>query len=203
MSRGPDNPDFAYWIALNVLKVGNRIGPVLHFLSDMDDWVMEAKRKKPRCITRPFSPDMSVNTVRMENKLWHEAIAKCKAAKSKYKIPAPWYPAGQVNGYQIVPLDSTEELWKEGRAMYHCAGAYDYRVASRSVRLADAESLASPTPFSADVLKAAREQKLVVGEPRPSASLLVKFWLLEFYFLNAPSVRDALLWSKAASAFLS
>jgi hypothetical protein len=64
--------------------------------------------------------------------------------------------------------------------------------------------VAEPTPFNADVLKAAREQKLVVGEPRPSVSLLVKFWLLEFYFfLNAPSVRDDLLWSKAASAFLN
>ena len=49
MSRGADNPDFAYWIARNVLKIGNRISPVLHFLSDMNDWVMEAKRKKPRC----------------------------------------------------------------------------------------------------------------------------------------------------------
>jgi PcfJ-like protein len=130
MSRGADNPDFAYWIARNVLKVGNRIRPVLNFLSDMNDWVMEAKRKKPRCITRPFSQDMSVKTVRTENELWHEAIAKCKAPKSKYKIPAPWYPAGQVSGYQIVPLDSTEELWKEGRAMHHCAGSYDYRVAA-------------------------------------------------------------------------
>jgi hypothetical protein len=129
-SRRSDNPDFAYWIARNVLKVGNRIGPVLDFLSDMNDWVREAKRKKPRCITCPFSPDMSVNTVRTENELWHEAIAKRKAAKSNYKIPAPWYPPGQVNGYQIVPLDSTEELWKEGRAMHHCAGSYDYRVAA-------------------------------------------------------------------------
>jgi hypothetical protein len=130
MSKGDGNPDFAYWIARNVLKVGSRIGSVLEFLSDVDDWVMEAKRKKPRCITRPFSPDMSVNTVRTENEFWHEAIAKRKADKSNYKIPAPWYPAGQVNGYQIVPLVSTEELWKEGRAMHHCAGAYDYRVAA-------------------------------------------------------------------------
>jgi hypothetical protein len=130
MSKGDGNPDFAYWIARNVLKVGSRIGSVLEFLSDVDDWVMEAKRKKPRCITRPFSPDMSVNTVRTESELWHEAIAKCKAPKSKYKIPAPWYPAGQVNGYHIVPLDSAKKLWKEGRAMHHCAGSYDYRVAA-------------------------------------------------------------------------
>ena len=49
--------------------------------------------------------------------------------------------------------------------------------------------------------KIARGQKLVVGEPRPSASLLVKFWLPEFFFLNALSVRDDLLWSKAVCAF--
>jgi hypothetical protein len=73
---------------------------------------------------------MSVETVRRENELWHEAIAKCEAVKSDYKIPEPWYAAGQVNGYEIVPLDSTEELWKEGRAMHHCAGSYDYRVAA-------------------------------------------------------------------------
>jgi PcfJ-like protein len=129
-SRGTDDPDFAYWIARNVLKVGNRIHPVLSFLSDMNDWVKEAKREQPRCITRPFSPDMSVETVRTENELWHEAIAKCEAVKSDYKIPAPWYPAGRIDGYQFVPLDSTEELWKEGRAMHHCAGSFDYRVAA-------------------------------------------------------------------------
>ncbi len=127
---GTDDPDFAYWIARNVLKIGNRIRPVLDFVSDMNDWVTEAKREQPRCITRPFCLDMSVETVRTENKLWHEAIAKCDAAKSDYKIPAPWYPAGQVNGYEIVPLDSTDELWKEGRAMHHCAGSFDYRVAA-------------------------------------------------------------------------
>jgi hypothetical protein len=130
MSRRIADPDFSYWIARNVLKIGNRIDPVLNFLGDMNDWVMEAKREQPRCITRPFSSDMSVETVRTENEIWHEAIAMCAAAKSDYKIPEPWYPAGKVNDYQIVPLDSTEELWKEGRAMHHCAGTYDYRVAA-------------------------------------------------------------------------
>jgi PcfJ-like protein len=128
--KGANNPEFAYWISRNVLQIGNRIGPVLDFLRDMNDWVMEAKRKKPRCITRPFSPDMSVNTVRTENELWHAAVAKCKTAESKFKIPAPWFPAGEVDGYRIVPLDSTKSLWKEGRAMHHCAGSYDYRVAA-------------------------------------------------------------------------
>jgi hypothetical protein len=32
--------------------------------------------------------------------------------------------------FGLVPLDSTEKLWKEGRAMHHCAGSYDYRVAA-------------------------------------------------------------------------
>jgi PcfJ-like protein len=136
-SRGTGNPDFAtndpdfaYWSAKNALKIGNRIRPVLDFLSDMNDWLKEAKREEPRCITRPFSPDMSWETVRQETELWHEAIAKCEAAKSGYKIPAPWYPAGEINGYQIVPLDSLEELWKEGHLMHHCVGTYDHHVAA-------------------------------------------------------------------------
>jgi PcfJ-like protein len=129
-SRGTDDPDFTHWIARNVLKVGDRIRPVLNFLGDMNDWVSEAKREQPRCITRPFSPDMSLETVRNESKLWHEAIAKCEAAESGYKIPAPWYPASQVEGYDFVPLDSAEELWKEGRAMHNCVGSYDRRVAA-------------------------------------------------------------------------
>lgn len=29
-----------------------------------------------------------------------------------------------------MPLDSTEELYKEGRVMHHCAGSYDYRIAA-------------------------------------------------------------------------
>ena len=130
MSRRIVDPDFKYWIARNVLQIGNRVRPVLNYLEDMNDWVLEAKTERRRCITRPFFRNMSLETARRENQRWHEAIAKCEAAKSNYKIPAAWYPAHQVNGYQIVPLDSTEKLWKEGRAMHHCVGSYDSRVAS-------------------------------------------------------------------------
>jgi hypothetical protein len=61
---------------------------------------------------------------------FREAIAKCESPRSGYKIPAPWFPPGHVNGYSIVPLDSVEELWKEGRAMHHCVGTYDLKVAA-------------------------------------------------------------------------
>jgi hypothetical protein len=184
MSRGADNPDFAYWIARNVLKVGNRIGPVLDFLSDMNDWVMEAKRKKPRCITRPFSPDMSVTTVRTENELWHEAIAKRKADKSNYKIPAPWYAAGQVSGYQIVPLDSTEELWKEGRAMHHCAGAYDYRVAAGkcymySVRQGDNRLATVELVRKQGKVKPLQIRAACNAEPSKDVKIAVRKWISE------------------------
>jgi hypothetical protein len=184
MSIGADNPDFAYWIARNVLKVGNRIGPVLGFLSDMNDWVMEAKRKKPRCITRPFSPDMSVNTVRTENEFWHEAIAKRKADKSNYKIPAPWYPAGQVNGYQIVPLVSTEELWKEGRAMHHCAGAYDYRVAAGkcyiySVRHGDNRLATVELVRKQGKVKPLQIRAACNAEPPKDVKIAVRKWISE------------------------
>jgi hypothetical protein len=184
MSRGADNPDFAYWIARNVLKVGNRIRPVLDFLSDMNDWVREAKRKKPRCIIRPFSPDMSVNTVRAENELWHEAIAKRKAAKSNYKIPAPWYPAGQVNGYQIVPLDSTEELWKEGRAMHHCAVAYDYRVAAGkcymySVRQGDNRLATVELVRKQGTVRPLQIRATCNGDPPKEVKIAVRQWISE------------------------
>lgn len=128
-SINTDNPDFALWIARNVLKIGNRIRPVMESLKDVSDWVDEVKRERPRCITRRFSPDMSWATVQRENNLWHQAIAKCRSTRSRYKIPAPWLPIGHANGYSIVPLDSAEELCKEGRAMHHCVASYDRRAA--------------------------------------------------------------------------
>jgi hypothetical protein len=128
-SINTDDPDFALWIARNVLNIGNRIQPVIGSLRDLGDWVDEVNREKPRCITRRFSPDMSWATVQRENNLWHEAIAKCKSSRSRYKIPAPWLPTGHANGFRIVPLDSAKKLWKEGRAMHHCVASYDRRVA--------------------------------------------------------------------------
>jgi hypothetical protein len=124
-----DDPDFALWIARNVLKIGNRIRPVIEYLRDVGDWVDEGKREEPRCITRRFSPDMSWATVQRENNLWHEAIANSEITRSHYNIPAPWLPTGHADGYSIVPLDNAEELWKEGRAMDHCVGTYDEKVA--------------------------------------------------------------------------
>jgi PcfJ-like protein len=183
-SRGADNPELAYWIGRNVLKIGNRIMPVLDFLSDMNDWVMEAKRREPRCITRPFSPDMSVNTVRTESELWDEAIAKCKAPKSKYKIPAPWYPAGQVNGYHIVPLDSAEKLWKEGRAMHHCAGSYDYRVAAGncyiySVRQGDKRMATVELVRGQGKVKPLQIRAACNAEPPKDVKIAVRKWISE------------------------
>jgi hypothetical protein len=109
--------------------MGNRIRPVIESLRDVSDWVDEVKREEPRCITRRFSPDMSWATVQRENNLWHEAIAKCRRSRSRFKIPAPWLPTGRANGYSIIPLDSAEKLWREGRAMDHCVASYDRRVA--------------------------------------------------------------------------
>jgi PcfJ-like protein len=124
------DPEFAYWLARNVLKMGNRIRPVLDKLSDTYDWTDEARREEPRCITRLFSSDMSWETVRRETEKWHEALATTKLRASNYKIPVPWFPAAEVNGYEIVPLDSSDELWKEGAAMHNCVGTYDRRMAA-------------------------------------------------------------------------
>jgi hypothetical protein len=123
-----DDPDFAYWVARHVLEIGNCIGPVIAFLQDMSDWVRECRREEPRCITRPFHRDMSLRTVRRLSGEWHEAVALSDQRVSNYVIPPPWYPSGRVNGYEIVPLDSYEALWREGREMHNCVGTYDHRV---------------------------------------------------------------------------
>jgi hypothetical protein len=69
-----DDSDFAVWIARNVLKIGSRIQPVKESLRNVSDWIDEANREQPRCITRRFSPDKSWATVRRESELWHKAI---------------------------------------------------------------------------------------------------------------------------------
>jgi hypothetical protein len=79
-------------------------------------------------IERPFVPTMSLATVRRLCADWHEALAKIEDAKA-VPFPEPWFPAAPlVNGYQIVPITDSAELYREGRAMHNCVGSYDQRI---------------------------------------------------------------------------
>jgi PcfJ-like protein len=186
-SISTDDPAFALWIARNVLKIGNRIWPVIESLKDVGDWVDEAKCEQPRCITRRFSPDMSWATVQRENSLWHEAIAKLRKTRSRYKIPPPWFPTGHANGYSIVPLDSAEELWKEGWAMHHCVGSYDRRVAKGvcyiySVRQGDERIATVELVRINDQVRPGQIRGRCNAQPSKEVCTAVRKWLSEAQF---------------------
>jgi hypothetical protein len=79
-------------------------------------------------IERPFVPTMSLATVRRLCADWHEVLAKKEDSKA-VPFPEPWFPsASLINGYQIVPIIDSAELYREGRAMHNCVGSYDQRV---------------------------------------------------------------------------
>jgi PcfJ-like protein len=79
-------------------------------------------------IERPFVPTMSLVTVRELSAEWHEAMAKKEDAKA-VPFPEPWFPvASLVNGYEIVPITNSADLYREGKAMHHCVGSYDHMV---------------------------------------------------------------------------
>jgi PcfJ-like protein len=71
-------------------------------------------------ITRPFSPDMSVNTVKELSSAWHEAVA-LSDPKTNVPLPAPWRGATSIGDISVVPLDTAAAIAAEGRAMHHCA----------------------------------------------------------------------------------
>jgi hypothetical protein len=120
-------PVFQRWVARHAPEFGSL--RELRQVIDIRDWVRECMREQPRYVTRPFREDMSVRTVRRLNEQWHEAIATTNHKASKFVIPPPWFPPGEVNGYQIVPVDSVEELYREGREMRNCVASYDARIA--------------------------------------------------------------------------
>jgi hypothetical protein len=71
-------------------------------------------------ITRRFSPDMSVATVRKLSGEWHEAVALSNP-KNNVTLPVPWRDAEMVGALSIVPLDTAAAIVSEGRTMHHCA----------------------------------------------------------------------------------
>jgi hypothetical protein len=71
-------------------------------------------------ITRAFSPDMSVATVRELSSAWHEAVA-LSDPKTNLPLPAPWRGATTIRKLTLVPLDTAAAIVAEGRAMHHCA----------------------------------------------------------------------------------
>src|SRR5262249_29777541 len=128
---------FAEWAARHVSEIQARsLREVFPLLADLGDWVNacqppssspdpwggEPEHPGHRFVTRRFMSSMSLKTVVTLSAEWHEAVAQDMDGP-KYAFPQPWYAAVQVGGYEIVPIDNSADLYREGATMHHCVGA--------------------------------------------------------------------------------
>jgi PcfJ-like protein len=138
------------WVARRAPELGSRVEEVRAAVHDIGDWIRASyvkaipdyvlralarrvgetlRASDADLIIRPFSPDMSVRTVRELVAEWHEAVALA-APESGLELPAPWRAAGTIGGIEVVPLATAAEIVAEGRAMHHCVRSYIPRVAA-------------------------------------------------------------------------
>jgi len=142
-------PEFVEWVAKHCHEIGGTPSEVLSFLSDLTDWVTACHRASvpphifnaiigekdvpfhsPRgeqFIVRAFSPDMSLKTVTKLSSDWHEAVAN-NMSGPRFEFPEPWCCAGGSCGYEIVPIATSADLYREGHALHHCVGTQGHRV---------------------------------------------------------------------------
>jgi hypothetical protein len=136
------DPDFGAWIARHVPEIAGRRAREVHaIVNDIADWVRAGKpgpalpgdRARPQAghefIVRPFTPSMSIKTVIRLSAEWHEAVAANMDGPDA-AFPPPWYPAAKAGDFDILPIENSAELYREGTEMQHCIGTYDKRVQS-------------------------------------------------------------------------
>jgi hypothetical protein len=126
--------DFAAWAARHAPEIPGRLQQVGWFLSDISDWARAPGTPGGQFVTRPFVPTMSLKTVTMLSAQWHEAVA-ANMTGPDVTFPTAWYPAIKVSGYDILPIDNSAALHREGAAMHHCIGTYADRVRSGDLQV--------------------------------------------------------------------
>jgi hypothetical protein len=149
------SPELASWTAKHCMDIAPTSIEVNSFLSDVADWVRACNPSRVReyicgeilfpdqqCldddkgaanfVTRHFSPDMSLRSVTKLSDAWHEAVA-CNMNGANYEFSDPWYPGGQVDGLEIVPITNSAELYREGSTMHHCVGTYAESILEGSI----------------------------------------------------------------------
>jgi hypothetical protein len=136
-------PDFVQWTSRHATELGSSLDEVMGILSDIADWVRACYRhsvpphiqrailgdgrflgaKGEQFVHRPFNADMSLLTVTKLSADWHEAVAANMTGPNS-RFPDPWCPGGLSCGFEIVPITTSADLYREGKLMHHCAGAY-------------------------------------------------------------------------------
>ena len=116
---GDRDADFGGWVARHVSEVPGRLEQVSHTIGDVFDWAHANTWGNGRkFVTRRFNPSMALKTAIKASHDWHEADAGDRA------LPPPWYPPATQGGFDIVPLTTSADLYREGHAMHHCVATY-------------------------------------------------------------------------------
>ena len=116
------------WTAKNAVHFGVDWRSSKAAFLNLNDWMQACEHNSnPNLIRRPFSPDMSLATVRELSDEWHYAVAMADH-RSDAVFPEPWLPEQTVKGYHFVPLRTPEELFIEGRKMHNCLATYVERI---------------------------------------------------------------------------
>jgi hypothetical protein len=126
--------DFGAWAARDIPKIpGRRDQEVGSFISDLADWVCTEGPSR-KFVIRPFQSSMSLKTVTTLSAEWHEVVAAAMGGPAA-TFPLPWYAAAKIGNYDIVPIDNSAALYREGAAMHHCVGTYADAVQSGSLHV--------------------------------------------------------------------
>jgi len=122
-------PEFAEWAAKHALQIPVGSATEIHsFFHDVSDWV-RASQARDQFVTRPFTPTMSLRTVTQLSAAWHEAVASALDGPQN-AFPAPRFPRATVNGLDIIPIDNSGDLYREGAEMHHSVGKYTDSVSA-------------------------------------------------------------------------
>jgi hypothetical protein len=125
-NRGGD--DFGRWIARHVSEIPGRLNGVVHTVTDLADWVRAKEGSGQEFVTRSFTPAMGLKAATQASQEWHEAVATNADCRRGRELPAPWYPAAKQGSFNIIPIATAADLYREGQAMHHCVATYADRV---------------------------------------------------------------------------
>ena len=122
---GDRDADFGGWVARHVLEVPGKLEQVSHTIGDVFDWAHANTRGNGRkFVARRFTPSMALKTAINASHDWHEAVASHMDDAADLALPPPWYPPATLGRFDIVPLISSVDLYREGHAMHHCVATY-------------------------------------------------------------------------------
>jgi PcfJ-like protein len=124
-ARAQTNQELEHWAQQNApARLAARVRELV--LVEATQQFNPAVNQPP--IERPFVSSMSLRTVRELSAQWHESVAQAKESEVR-PFPQPWFPASKlVNGYEVVPIVNSADLYREGKTMHHCVGSYSHDV---------------------------------------------------------------------------